>query len=242
MSTPTALPPILHSDSDITAFDKPSGLLVVPDRWDKEAPCLSDLIAKQLSSTVFNAHRLDKDTSGVLLCTNNEAATRSLASQFEKHTVEKVYLAITHGSPRAQSGEIDAPIAPDRLVLGKMRVTPNGKQSLSRYRVLKRYRGYCLLEVRPATGRTHQIRVHLAHIGCPIVADGLYGTPNGLFLSSFKRGYQASGQREKPLMARLALHAASLSFDHPSSGERMTISSPLPKDFVITTKQLDKFA
>ena len=237
------LPPVLYEDEAVIAFDKPSGLLTAPDRWDKSLPCLMGLVRERLSQEFANAHRLDRDASGVVLCAKNAEALRALQEQFESRQVEKVYVALVCPGPRADRGEIDAPLAVDPKRPGRMRVSTVGKESRTDYEVLERFSGgWTLLRARPRTGRTHQIRVHLAHAASPIVGDKLYGGAAGLNLSELKRGYKPGRDPERPLMGRLALHAMGLSFRHPVTGAALAVESPLPHDFEVSLKYLRRFA
>jgi len=259
------LPPILFEDEAVVAFDKPSGMLAVPDRWDTGQESLLTLARARYGETAANAHRLDRDTSGVLLFAKTRAATVDLTRQFERHAVEKLYLAITSPPPPKAADEITIPLIDDPSRPGRMVVRRDGKEAATRYRVLETWRGtWALVELRPLTGRTHQLRVHLQAHGAPIVGDAWYGGVPGIWLSQIKRDYRArkginpaqptarSGRRgedqaettkaETPILARLALHAASLTFVHPTSGAAMTIESPLPDDWERALKQLRRHA
>lgn len=244
-----SLPPILFEDDAIIAFDKPSGLLVAPDRWDKDRENLMKSVHEVLSPGIFNVHRLDADTSGVLLCAKTKAALDRLCGQFQSRDVAKQYLAITRGAPREDQGTVQKSIVPDLQRPGRMRVASHGKPAETQFEVVERWsrgaqgrRTYALLKCVPLTGRTHQIRVHLAYLGCPIVADTFYGDGGGLLLSELKKKYkQKKDEPERPLVGRLALHAERLTLRHPVSGDPLTIVAPLPKDFEIALKYLRKF-
>jgi RluA family pseudouridine synthase len=191
-------------------------------------------------------HRLDKETSGVLLFAKHVDAQRHLSHQFQNNAIEKEYLALVCGRPAADSGEIDAPLAPHPTSRKHMAVSKHGRRALTLWRVEQRFRDFALLRVFPKTGKTHQIRVHLAHIGLPLALDPLYNPRrerdiSGLMLSQFKRGYRESkGQVERPLIARLTLHAEKLRFVHPR-GESTEIVAPIPKDFRATLNMLRKY-
>ena len=244
MRTPRdQLPPILYEDEAIVAFDKPSGLLSAPDRWDKSLPCLTGIVHEFLCGEYENLHRLDRDASGVVLFAKTADALRAVREQFDSRQVRKVYLALVSPAPREARGEVAFPLAPDPRRPGRMRVSRDGKPSSTSYEAVESFRGgWALVQAEPHTGRTHQIRVHLAHAGCPIVGDALYGDGKGLFLSQIKRGYKPGRDPERPLIGRLALHARALALRHPFTGAELRIESPLPRDFEIALKYLRRFA
>lgn len=255
------LPPILYDDPSMLAFDKPSGLLVAPDRWDKQREYLMGLVHAQWGEGVANVHRLDADTSGVLLCARTKPALDFLSGQFQSKTVEKTYHALVVVLPPEQAMKVVTPIRdeagrlPDAFTVdlalgedeqqpGRMRVFKKrgGKPSLTEFRTLERFGRYALVECRPLTGRTHQLRVHLAAAGAPILNDRFYGVPEiVLRLSELKRGYKGRDE-EKPLLTRLALHASRLTVKHPETREPQTIEAPLPHEFEVSLKYLRKFA
>lgn len=238
------LPPVIYEDDRLIAFDKPSGMLVAPDRWNKERGCLVELVHRHVSPEAFNAHRIDAGTSGAVLFAKTKPALRTIARMFEQHYVNKRYLALVNDSPPHPKMAIKAGLIQDPERPGAMKVVPNGgMKAETKICVVKRWRRHSLVEAEPVTGKTHQIRVHLSSIGCPIVADRVYGRDNGLYLSSIKKDYRFKRNvPEKPLIGRLALHAASISFKHPVNGEKIKIEAPLPEDFAIAIKYLDKFA
>ena len=237
------LPPVVFEDDALIAFNKPSGLLVAPDRWDKDRANVMRMVHTQLSPHYFNAHRIDAETSGLLLCAKTKPALDHLCHQFQEGKVAKEYLALTRGAPREDTGRIDRPLEEDPARPGIMRLANGGgKKAVTDYTVLERWRGLVLIQAQPLTGRTHQIRVHLAGLGCPIVADRYYGKGRGVFLSDIKKRYKQKAEPEKPLMGRLALHAHRLTLLHPVTGEKLAIEAPLPKDFELTIKYLRRFA
>ena len=237
------LPNILFEDDHVIAFDKPSGLLIAPDRWDSRRENLMQMIHEKLSPDYFNVHRIDADTSGVVLCAKTKPALDRICGQFQAREVQKSYWAITRGAPEQDEGKIDRSIVSDQRQLGRMRVGPRGgKECVTVYEVKERWASMAFLCAHPLTGRMHQIRVHLAHIRCPVLADPFYGNGRGLFLSELKRGYKPSREAERPLIGRLALHAVSLTFRHPATGEPVTVEAPLPHDFEVALKYLRKFA
>jgi 23S rRNA pseudouridine1911/1915/1917 synthase len=244
---------ILYRDQNVVAVNKPAGLATIPGRG--EATSLLQRLAAELNlphtgiedPRLRVVHRLDKDTSGVLLFATDQAMQRHLSNQFQNNTVQKEYLAIVLGRPPQDEGAIDAAIGPHPTSAKRMAVLKHGGRPASTlWRVEARFRHHALLRVFPKTGKTHQIRVHLRHIGLPLAVDLLYNPPRkegsqaGLFLSQVKRDYRPNrGQEERPLIARLTLHAEKLTFVLPD-GREQTIVCPLPRDFRATLNQLQK--
>jgi 23S rRNA pseudouridine1911/1915/1917 synthase len=261
---PAARIPILYEDERVLAIDKPSALAVEPERWARGnasvAGALLELAlarsgvdpaepSEPRSALEFRpriVHRLDKDTSGVLLVAKTVEAERSLRASFDASEVEKTYLALVEGEHPLDDGEsevIDLPIGPDERKSGRMRVDRlEGKPSRTKIAVERRFRGYTLLACSPLTGRTHQIRVHLMEAGFPLAVDPMYGRRNVLYLSEIKRGYRKkAGHVEAPLIDRLTLHARSIDFPAPDdSGRRIRVESPMPRDLERLLKQLGK--
>lgn len=245
--------PVLHEDASLLAIDKPSRLLTSPDRYDAARPNLMRLLHRDLErgapwaaerglTYLANAHRLDLETSGVLLLAKSKAALISLADAFGAQRPRKTYVALVQGLPPGDAFEVDAKLAPHPTRTGLMRVDPRlGKRSRTSFEVVERFRHYTLVHAHPTTGRTHQIRVHLRHAGFPIVGDALYGG-HPLLLSRMKTDYRLrEGEEEKPLIGRVALHALRLSLAHPDSGEEVSIEAPWPKDLTVGVKYLRKF-
>jgi 23S rRNA pseudouridine1911/1915/1917 synthase len=208
---------ILYEDAAVIAVNKPAGLVVHAGAGNLSGTLVNRLVHH--FGTLSQAggedrpgivHRIDRDTSGVLLVARTDAAHQSLARQFASRTVEKVYLAVVHGSVKRDSGRITAPIARDPVRRTRMTARiAAGRAALTDYEVIGRYDKFTYLRVRIGTGRTHQIRVHLASIGHPVAGDPLYGAPKGV-------------------LARQFLHAFRISFDSPAGGRRVTVEAPLP--------------
>jgi|SRR5579872_5693138 len=246
--------PVLYEDQHLLALDKPCRLLVSPDRYDPARPNLMKLLhhgiergapwAKARGLTyLMNAHRLDFETTGVILLVKNKPALVALANQFGSEQPRKTYLALAQGASSEDQFETDAKLAPHLLQPGMMRVvTKGGKRSRTEFHVAERFKGYLLLECHPLTGRTHQIRAHLRHLRLPIVGDLLYGGAP-LLLSNLKPDYrQKRDQAERPLMDRVALHAYQLTITHPETKVEASITSPWPKDLTVAVKYLRRFA
>ncbi len=246
MSSVSALPTIVYEDDTLVAFDKPSGLLVAPDRWDHGKRNLAALVHEQYGEECGNAHRLDRETSGVVVFAKTLPALRTLTEQFEAHTVEKRYLALICPPPRVSGGEISHALSSYDRKPGTMKIDPHGKPASTQYKVLEQWPEragrFALVELLPLTGRTHQLRVHLASLGAPIIGDTTYGGKTGLMLSEIKRrSYREGKTAERPLLERLALHAEQITITHPTTGERITIRAELPADLEEALAQLRRY-
>lgn len=246
--------PVLFEDDALLAIDKPARLLVSPDRYDPKRPNIMKLFHRDIArgaswvqergiTYLANAHRLDFETSGVLLLAKSKPALVSIADQFGSELVKKIYLTIATGSPEKDEFDDNAKLAPHPVRVGIVRVDEkNGKKSYTKFELIERFKGFTYLRCLPRTGRTHQIRVHLQHRNLPIVGDELYGG-QPLFLSSLKRDYRLKhGRTENPLIQRVALHAHELTLSHPTTGAETKITSPLPHDMEVALKFLRRHA
>jgi 23S rRNA pseudouridine1911/1915/1917 synthase len=249
---------ILHEDDSVVAINKPAGVASVPSAGEELVA--SRLIGQQvglpsrgdIDRRIRPVHRIDKDTSGVLLFAKSRSAQQFFSHQFQNNQVEKVYHAIVAGEARDREGTIDAPMGRHPRDPIKMQVDPRGKPAVTFWKLLQRFRRHALIEARPRTGKTHQIRVHLSSIGLPLAIDPLYGRPPvkprvagaevGIYLSTFKRDYNArpDGQ-ERPLIARLTLHASELKLKQPD-GTELHLIAPQPKDFRAAVNMLSKYS
>ncbi|MBL8728509.1 MAG: RluA family pseudouridine synthase [Planctomycetes bacterium] len=232
--------PVLYEDQWMIAADKPAGMAVHPSgrrldgtlihalhrRFRRPGDPAHDVVPRLL-------HRIDVETSGVVAVGLDEQFHALVARQFEDRQVEKTYLAVVFGVPSEREGTVDLPIVPDKRSSVRLKLTTgtagNGPPAVTKYRVLRHTAEYALLEVRPETGRTHQIRVHLSAIGCPLVGDKLYGPDERLFLHQLA-GTLDDEHRAALVLDRHALHAHSLTFRHPMLAREMTIVAPLPPD------------
>ncbi len=230
---------IIFENDDIVAVNKPAGLLTIPDRTQSERS-LKDLLIDKYGS-IFTVHRLDKDTSGLVIFAKNETAHKYYSSLFEERKIEKYYLGIVIGLPNTSSGMIDAPITEHPVHKGMMVVHRNGKPSSTGYEVLEANKHYSLVQFQLHTGRTHQIRVHAKNIGHPLACDELYGDGKPVLLSSFKKKFKLSKEleAEHPMIDRLALHSYKLIFND-QSGKRMELTAEMPKEFRALMTQLKK--
>jgi RluA family pseudouridine synthase len=232
--------PVLLSDDSLLVVDKCPGVLSVPDRYDPDAAVASSILAKDWGR-LFVVHRLDKDTSGVLIYARNADSHRALSAAFESRSVSKTYRALVHGSPTWDETVCDLPLRADGDRLHRTVVDAHkGKSSVTAFVVVARYKDYALVEARPETGRTHQVRVHLSALGHPCLCDPLYGDGKPFLLSKLKKRWKGDPFDERPLMSRAALHALQAEFPHPASGEIVKVEAPLPKDMRASISQLEK--
>jgi 23S rRNA pseudouridine1911/1915/1917 synthase len=221
---------ILYQDEDIVVLDKAKGMVVHPAHGNWDNTLVNALMFHVRNLSGINGelrpgivHRLDKDTSGVMMAAKNDAAHRSLAEQIRVHSINREYIALVHGNIKENLGSIDAPIGRSQADRKKMSVTADGRPAVSNYEVIERFGAYTLVKVKLLTGRTHQIRVHFAYIQHPVVGDAVYG--------SGKKHFNLTSQ---------ALHAYLLGFIHPRSGEYMEFTCPLPEYFERILAELRK--
>jgi 23S rRNA pseudouridine1911/1915/1917 synthase len=218
---PVDLPLTIHyEDEDVLVVDKPPHLATHPS-LGKHGATLAGAVAFYLAGKEFvfrPVHRLDKDTSGAILLGKNAHSAGVLGESLKKGGIQRTYLAILEGELPQEKGTIDAPIARVEGSVLKREVIAAGDRAITHYKVLAKGQGYCLVHLKLDTGRTHQIRVHTAHLGAPVAGDFLYG-------------------REDPALGRQALHSATLAFTHPVSGEGITLRCPLPQDLLEFMKQ-----
>ncbi len=229
---------IIEETNDWVALNKPSGLLSIPDREGKEVS-LKQLLKEEYGE-IFTVHRLDRDTSGVIIFAKNEMAHKFLSMQFEERQTEKIYLGLVLGSLPDAEGTITAPIAEHPGRKGMMMVHHKGKPARTDYKVIHDFRTHSWVQFQILTGRTHQIRVHAKEIGHPIVCDELYGDGKPVLVSSLKSSFNLSQkeEEEKPILGRLALHSSTLSFLFQDKIH--TVAAELPRDLRATIQQLMK--
>jgi 23S rRNA pseudouridine1911/1915/1917 synthase len=224
---------ILYEDSSIIVVDKPSGMVVHPAAGNPSGTLVNALLYHCKDLAGINGilrpgivHRLDKDTSGVMVVAKDDEAYHKLSRQFKSHMVEKVYLAIASGQFSKEEGLIDSPIGRHPRERKRMSVrTRKGRPAITRWKVMEKLKGFALLEISPQTGRTHQIRVHLSSMGHPLLGDPLYGRKGqrGLIRDPLLKEHVKK-------MGRQALHAHRLGFNHPRTGEKVEFVAPIPDD------------
>ena len=235
---------IIYEDDDIIVINKQADIIVHPARGNKSGTLVNALVyySRELSRVSGNfrpgiVHRLDRNTTGVMIVAKTDEAHLKLARQFAERTTQKTYLAVVHGVPELTADRINQPIGVNMSFREKMAVTEGGKDAVTFYRVMEEYRGYSLMELKPRTGRTHQIRVHMQYLRHPIVADTMYG---GKVVYPWQIEDREAAP-EDPLMNRVALHAWRLEIKHPASGRIMTLQADPPPDLQRLIDNLRKF-
>ncbi len=244
--TPEEIPlNIIYEDNDIIIINKQPDMVVHPARGNRQGTLVNALAFyfDELSSGLGElrpgiVHRLDRNTSGVMVATKNDIAQWKIAKQFELRTIKKTYLAIVHGTPELDSDCIKAPLGVHPRIREKYAIRPEiGKEAITFYEVLESFRGYSMLKLTPKTGRTHQIRVHLSYIKHPIVADDMYG---GKVVYPWQLK-DAQPEVEEPVIKRCALHAWTIEFKHPTKNKIMKFEAPLPEDMQSLLDMLRKY-
>jgi 23S rRNA pseudouridine1911/1915/1917 synthase len=236
---------IIYEDDDIIVLNKPPDMIVHPARGNTYGTLVNALVfhSDKLSSGLGQfrpgiVHRLDKDTTGVMVVAKNDIAQWKIARQFEQRKTKKSYLAIVHGTPDLTADRISAPLGVHPKIREKYAIRPEiGKEAITFYEVVENFRGFSLLKMTPKTGRTHQIRVHLSYIKHPIVGDDMYG---GKLVYPWQL---ADGQPavQEPVISRVALHAWTLEFTHPTTKRVVKFEAPLPKDMQNLLDMLRKY-
>lgn len=233
---------ILYEDSDVIVVNKPAGMVVHPGAGNQHGTLVNALLGHCTDLSGIGGmlrpgivHRIDKDTSGVLIAAKNDHAHQSLSEQFKEHTIKRIYLALVFGSPKTDTGHIESTIGRHPVDRKKMSSKARqGKQAITHWKVLARYDGVSLVRLRLETGRTHQIRVHLSEACHPLAGDQLYSTEGRL---SAVKNTRVRALLKK--LARQALHAKTLGFIHPTSGEYMEFDTDLPDDIQTIVTQLE---
>ena len=232
---------VIYSDDDFIVLNKRSGILIAADRYNPDAPRL-DLMAEKEFGKLYAVHRIDKDTSGLIIYAKNLEAQKGISIQFEQRKVQKTYHALVYGHPLWENLHVDLALEPDgdarhRTVVNKK----FGKPSVTDFHLIGVCGPYSWIEAKPKTGRTHQIRVHLAANNLSIVCDPLYsGNQKPVRLSEVKRKWNGDEDEERPLLSRLALHAYKIQFEHPATHEQVTFTAPYARDMEAVRKQFAK--
>jgi 23S rRNA pseudouridine1911/1915/1917 synthase len=236
---------IIYEDSDLIILNKPADMIVHPARGNTHGTLVNALAhySDQLSSGLGEfrpgiVHRLDRDTTGVMVVTKNDTAQWKIARQFEQRQVKKSYLAIVHGTPDLTRDRISAPLGVHPRIREKYAIRPEmGKEAVTFFEVLESFRGFSLIKLFPQTGRTHQIRVHLSYMKHPIVADDMYG---GKLVYPWQL-QDTEPTAQNPVIARCALHASTLEFEHPTTEEIVSFEVLLPEDMQNLLDMLRKY-
>lgn len=230
---------IVFENDDLVAINKPSGLLSIPDREGKDIS-LKKLL-KDKYGDIFTVHRLDRDTSGLIVFAKHQAAHKHLSLQFEERQTKKIYRGLVIGSLSEKKGTIDAPIAEHPALNGTMIIHRKGKESITDYEVVEDFGIYSYLEFRIHTGRTHQIRVHMKNAGHPVVCDAVYGDGKPILVSGLKSKFNLSKdvEEERPILGRLALHSYLLEL-RGMNDKLISLEASVPKDIRATLQQLAK--
>ncbi|MBL8004084.1 MAG: RluA family pseudouridine synthase [Candidatus Kapabacteria bacterium] len=233
---------IIFEDDAIVVVNKPANLLTLPDRFSPHLPNLRTMLVDKYGE-IFVIHRLDKETSGVMVFAKDAESHRNLNQQFEDHTVDKLYYGIVGGIFNHDVIDIDIPMAQNPKKLGLMMPTARGKEALTIVRCLEKFRTASFVECRLKTGRQHQIRVHLSSIGHPLLVDKDYNDVTAFYVSSVKKNYRVQKNTDEiPILTRTPLHAWSLSFTHPKTNEQVTFTCEMPKDMRATLQVLRKYS
>ncbi|MCX6148188.1 MAG: RluA family pseudouridine synthase [Candidatus Kapabacteria bacterium] len=234
---------IVFEDEQIVVVNKPAGLLTIPDRYNLSLPSL-DSILRQKYGEIFIVHRLDRETSGIMVFAKDAESHRHLSLQFQNHFVSKIYDAVVKGIVQKDEIDIDIPIVAHPSKKGLSMPSARGKESRTILKVKERFKDSTWTECNLITGRHHQLRVHVAAIGHPLLVDFMYGGGTEFLLSSIKKKKfnLKKHTEEKPIMNRISMHAKSLVFAHPKTEEKISFEVPHPKDFAAMLNVLHKYS
>ncbi len=233
---------IIFEDDNLVAINKPAGLLTIPDRYNKKIPCLSRILEDKYGK-IFVVHRLDKETSGLMIFAKNPETHKNLNTQFQEKQVQKIYHAVVGGVVGRDKTDVDIPLLPNPFGGAGVIPSARGKESLTIVTVIERFRSSTFVECNLVTGRHHQLRAHVAAMGHPLLIDDLYGENTEFMLSSIKRKFNMKKHDvERPIISRITMHAFSLDFIHPINNEKMHLEAEYPKDFRVLLQVLRKYS
>jgi len=232
----------IYEDDSILIISKPAGTLTIPDRYDREAKNLKNILEDKYGK-IFVVHRLDKDTSGVMVFAKTAEAHKFINQQFQDNQIEKLYHVVVAGIVPKEEINIDIPLIADPVKLGRTKPSSRGKESLTILKVLEHFRVATLVECNLITGRHHQIRVHCAAIGHPLLVDDLYSENSFFMLSAIKRKFNLKKNTDElPIINRVSMHSYKISFYHPDTNQLVTFSAKYPKDFQALVNVLRKYS
>ena len=234
---------IIYEDDSVIVINKPPNWSSIPDRFDESKQNIYASISSYRDQ-IYMVHRLDRDTSGVMVLAKTKSAHKHLSEQFEQREIEKVYHAFVEATPRENQFEVDAPIVYSHSSKSQVYIGKTGKESFTSFKLLEQWKDFSLLECRPKTGRMHQIRIHLQHAGHPLIIDPSYGTRSEFKISeikSRKKYHLKKYTEERPLLKRHTLHAYSLSFVNPENNKKESYTVEYPKDLRALKNQLGKW-
>lgn len=233
---------IVFEDDDLIIVNKSSGMLSIPDRYNTQLPNLKNILDEKYGQ-IFIVHRLDKETSGIIVFAKTAETHRELSMMFEEHKVKKIYHTIVTGVMHKEEILVDIPLMVNPGRKGGMIPSARGKEAYTKVRVLEKFRNTSLLECELLTGRQHQIRAHLKAVGYPLLIDKLYSNTEEFMLSSIKKHYNKNKNvDEKPIMERTSLHSYYIEFIHPITKKEISAKAEYPKDFKVTLSLLGKYS
>jgi len=241
----------LFEDDHLLIINKATGVSVLPDRWNPDLPNVRDLLTRarlqenpDLEHPIWIVHRIDSETSGILLLAKTADMHRELNQMFSEAKIEKTYLCVVQGAPPAETGTVTHSLEKTSRSKRPVRIAQQGMPAETTWEIIERFKRHALVKVSPRTGRMHQIRVHMQSLGCPLAFDPLYGNRTPITIADFKRNARSSIKPDRQpgaLIDRLTLHAARLDFTDPLSGEKRSFEAPLPKDLNALLKTLRKW-
>lgn len=230
---------VIYEDENIIVINKTSGVYTIAQCGLSGTETVEDMLSSQFNGKIFSIHNLNVDASGTVVFAKNKKSYKYIIEQFKNKTIVRKYIALLSGFVQDDEGEINKPIL---ALKDDVSINITGKEAVTKFKVLERFKSYTLVEALPITSLKHQLRLHFWSMGNPLAIDAKYGVDESILLSSLKRKYKhKKGQQERPLISRLTLHLESLTFKVPNINEEKTFKAFLPKDFEITLKKLEKY-